>query len=40
VHNPAVDGEGVERVSIFEECTIGDDMTAVVATEYCGKNDM
>jgi len=38
--HPAVDGTGVVRVSIFEECTIGDDMTAVVAAEFCGKNDM
>lgn len=37
----AVDGSGLVRVSIFEEGTIGDDMTAaIVAVEFCGKNDM
>lgn len=38
--HPAVDGAGVVCVSIFEGCTIGDDMTAVVVAECCGKNDM
>jgi hypothetical protein len=34
----AVDGAGVRRrVSVFVECTIGDDMTAVAAAQFCGE---